>query len=147
MTNDSPTIPKPIAESYWVIEDRLLAGKYPGGKSLPELERRLGALLEAKFDAFIDLTQPGELPEYEGYLPKNVAYAREPIPDHGVPADPGQMVEIQKLLADFLAQGRRVYVHCRAGIGRTGTVVGCHLIENGLSGAEALVRLNELWQG
>ena len=85
MTNDSQPTHKPIAESYWVIEDRLLAGKYPGGKTLPDIERRLGVLLEAKFDAFIDLTEYDELPAYEGYLPPNVAYAREPIPDHGVP--------------------------------------------------------------
>jgi ADP-ribosylglycohydrolase len=146
MTNDSPVF-KPIAESYWVVPDRLLAGKYPGGKTAAELARRLGALLEAKFDAFIDLTQPGELPEYQSYLPSNVAYAREAIPDHGVPADPGQMPRIQRVLADFLAEGRRVYVHCRAGIGRTGTVVGCYLIANGMNGEDALSRLNELWQG
>ena len=147
MTNDSQPTVKPIAESYWVIPDRLLAGKYPGGKTLSEIERRLGALLDAKFDAFIDLTQPDELPDYESYLPPNVAYAREAIPDHGVPRDPLQMAEIMRLLDEFLAAGRRVYVHCRAGIGRTGTVVGCHLVERGLSGADAIAKLNELWQG
>ena len=39
-----------------------------------------------------------------------------------------------------------VYLHCRAGIGRTGTVVGCLLAENGLSGQAALEELNRLWQ-
>jgi len=147
MANDSPPTNKPIAESYWVAEERLLAGKYPGGKTLPELERRLGVLLEAKFDAFIDLTEPGELPPYESYLPPDVAYVRMPIVDHGVPADTAQMTGIMRQLDEFLAAGRRVYLHCRAGIGRTGTVVGCHLVERGLSGEAALARLNELWQG
>jgi ADP-ribosylglycohydrolase len=40
-----------------------------------------------------------------------------------------------------------VYVHCRAGIGRTGMVVACHLIDHGgLAPDAALIRLNELWQ-
>ena len=88
MPNAIKPVIKPVAESYWVIEDRLLAGKYPGGKNAQEVERRLGALLAAGFDAFIDLTEPGELPPYEIYLPGHVRYARKPIPDHGVPREP-----------------------------------------------------------
>ena len=39
------------------------------------------------------------------------------------------MREILDCLDDALRSGRKVYVHCRAGIGRTGTVVGCLLVE------------------
>jgi ADP-ribosylglycohydrolase len=138
--------PKPLAESYWVIPDRLLAGKYPGGKNLKELERRLGPLLDAGFDGFLDLTEEGEVPGYVDYLPDTVDHVRMPIPDHGVPRDDAYMAEILVELDKMLAAGRRVYVHCRAGIGRTGTVVACHLIEQGLTPEDALTRLNEFWQ-
>jgi len=142
MTNS----PKPLADSYWVIPGKLLAGKYPGGKNLKDLERRLGTLLEAGFNGFLDLTENGELPPYEAYLPADVLYRRTPITDHGTPRDAAHMAEIQAELGAMLADGRRVYVHCRAGIGRTGTVVGCYLIEQGLQASDALARLNELWQ-
>lgn len=146
MANASTPKAKPIGESYWVIEDRLLAGRYPGGKNAAEAERRLGTLLDAGFDAFIDLTEPGELPPYDPYLPKHVLYTRKPIPDHGTPDELAQMSEILAALDAALDAGRRVYLHCRAGIGRTGTVVACHLIEHGLEGSAAVERLNELWR-
>jgi ADP-ribosyl-[dinitrogen reductase] hydrolase len=45
-----------------------------------------------------------------------------------------------------VAVGRHVYVHCRAGVGRTATVIGCYLAEQGLDGRAALNQLNRLWQ-
>src|SRR5688500_18629202 len=141
-----PNVRKPVAESYWVIPDRLLAGRYPGGKNPRETERRIAAFVEAGFDTFLDLTEAGELPPYDIYLPGRVEHFRRPIPDHGVPRAPEHMADALAVLRNALAAGRRVYVHCRAGIGRTGTVVACHLMDCGLEPRDALIQLNELWQ-
>jgi ADP-ribosyl-[dinitrogen reductase] hydrolase len=136
----------PLPNSYWVLPGRLLAGEYPGGPT-PELTReRLSRLLEAGIDCFLDLTQPQELTPYEPLLPTDVDYLRCSIPDHGIPTEPGGMAEIMQSLRGALREGRVVYLHCRAGIGRTGMVTGCLLAEQGLSGEEALAELNRLWR-
>jgi hypothetical protein len=57
------------------------------------------------------------------------------------------MAEILAELDAALSEGRRVYVHCRAGIGRTGTVIACHLVGGGLTGEAAVAELNSLWLG
>jgi hypothetical protein len=107
----SASPPKPLADSYWVIPGKLLAGKYPGAKKLQDLERRLGPILDAGFNAFIDLTESGEMPPYEAYLPDGVVYRRKPIGDHGVPRDAAYMGEILAELAELLEAGHRVYLH------------------------------------
>jgi ADP-ribosylglycohydrolase len=146
--NDAP--PAPIGDAYWVEPGRLLAGAYPGTDDDEALRARLTRLLEAGIDCFLDLTEPGELAPYEQLLPgpygrDAVVYLRKPIRDHGLPAGVGQMVEILDELDAALAEGRRVYLHCRAGIGRTNVVVGCWLARRGHAGEAALERLNALW--
>jgi ADP-ribosyl-[dinitrogen reductase] hydrolase len=136
----------PLPNSYWVIPGRLLAGEYPGGRTDIDTDTRIERLLQAGIDAFLDLTKPAELPPYHTRLPFSVEYDRKPIRDHGVPDHPAQMTEIVELLLDALARGRKVYVHCRAGIGRTGMAMACLLIERGLTSHAALDELNRLWQ-
>ena len=59
------------------------------------------------------------------------------IPDLTCPSRE-TMTRILDRIDELLEGGEVVYVHCRAGIGRTGTVVGCYLVRHGMSGPEAL---------
>jgi hypothetical protein len=136
---------RPLPNSYWVIPGRLLAGEYPGGADFTDSRARLARVRDAGIDYFVDLTEEGELPPYRHLLPFHIKYLRCAIADHDVPGD---VVRVQKLLADMrtaLAAGRCIYVHCRAGIGRTGLIMGCYLAEEGGDGKAAIKRLNQLW--
>jgi ADP-ribosylglycohydrolase/protein-tyrosine phosphatase len=145
-TDDSP----PIPNSYWVQPGRLLAGEYPGAMSRADAMERVRKLLAAGVTSFIDLTEEGELPEYDNLLPelteRRVRYRRLPVLDHSVPESPAHMARILDLLESELNAGQCVYLHCRAGIGRTGTAVGCFLVRGGLTNDEAYEHLQLLWK-
>ncbi len=132
--------------SYWVLPGQLLAGEYPGAAEADSTRERLERLLAAGIDCFIDLTQEQELPPYADLLPASIQYYRQPIRDHAIPKQPEHMRAILEVIESSLSSGRCVYVHCHAGIGRTGTVIGCLLVERGLSGDQALEALNRAWQ-
>ena len=128
-----------------------MAGEYPGAQSEEQAERKLASLLDIGVRRFVDLTEDGELEPYEALLQRlawergvDVTYARHPIRDVGVPRDEATMCGILDELAAAQRDGVAAYVHCWGGIGRTGTVVGCHQVERGYSAARALERIEEL---
>lgn len=143
---------RPIAESYWVQPGRFLAGEYPGHFDSERARRRLDAFLEAGFDTFIDLTRQGEMNPYAKILSEqgqaygvHTQYFRFPIGDYGLPS-PALMKAILDQVDESLGAGRKIYLHCWGGIGRTGTSVGCYLVRHGLNGEQSLRQLAEWWQ-
>jgi hypothetical protein len=137
---------RPLPNTYWVIPGRLLAGEYPLGADDADARPRLALLREAGIDYFVDLTEDGELPGYRHLLPAHSQHVRSAIADTWVPKNVAQMQHILSDIRAALALGRCIYVHCRAGIGRTGLVVGCFLAEEGGGGKAALKLLNRLWR-
>ncbi|MGB9329315.1 MAG: protein-tyrosine phosphatase family protein, partial [Steroidobacteraceae bacterium] len=138
--------PLPLSNSYWALPGRVLAGEHPAGATEEATRERLKSLLAAGVSCFIDLTEPHECAAYAQELPPSVDYHRKSIPDHGLPGSPARMSEILACVRAALRDGGTVYLHCRAGIGRTGMTVGCLFAEAGRSGEEALEELNQLWQ-
>lgn len=146
------SLARPNDNTYWVQANRLLAGEYPGVRNEKESIQKLLRFLDLGVNAFLDLTEAHELLHYEMPLRTMAAkagidcvYRRMPIRDADVPHKPQLMKDILLQINTWIAENRNVYVHCWGGVGRTGTVVGCHLVQNGYSGAEARQRIKQLW--
>lgn len=148
---------RPNSNCYWVEPGRFLAGEYPATRDFDGTRTKLASYLDAGITFFLDLTEeyefdyPGSLCAYEVMLQQeaskrgvSVHYRRMPIVDMSVPSKQ-EMDEILATVEDALKQGHKVYVHCWAGIGRTGTVIGCYLVQKGFTGKEALEQIAQWW--
>ena len=89
---------------------------------------------------FVDLTQVGELEPYAAHVEPPTRYLSMPIRDFSVPTREALIAILDEIDAE-LGNGGVVYVHCWAGCGRTGVVVGSWLVRHGVDPREALRRI------
>lgn len=140
----------PFVHAWWVEPGRVLAGEYPGDPEPAVARHRVDLLVDAGVRTFVDLTTPadglapyapivGEVAEARGL---DVRHAPFPIPDFGVVED--HRYDDVLAIIDGAATRGAVYVHCWGGIGRTGTVIGCLLADDGLGYDEVVARLAAL---
>lgn len=147
---------RPIPNSYWATPF-LVACEYPWSPTNPQ-KPKLDALLRSGVRTFIDLTECGELSPYANILcsrstllgidTSTIEYHRFPIQDRSLPESLDQMHRVLDVLRDNEERGRISAVHCRGGIGRTGMVIGCWLVESGIAknGEQALGIIAKEWQ-
>lgn len=133
---DSPARPHP--NCYWLLPGRVLCGEHPRRVG----PRGLQAIVEAGVTHFIDLT--GSLDGLIAYAPVGAQRLSHPITDYGVPTVAGMRATLDAA-AQALEAGGVIYLHCKAGIGRTGTVAACLLVEHGFEPEEALELLQRKW--
>jgi hypothetical protein len=147
-------IPKPFPQSYWVRDNLLCAGHYPGALDKYERDTKLAALLDCQIRWMINLIPAGEKGRngepFDPYEPVLQALAlsrgqaieclRISFPD-GTAPERSTMTTILDTIDASVAAGESVYVHCWGGHGRTSTVVGCYLIRHGVSPQDAIEQI------
>lgn len=149
---------KPFPRSYWVRDYDFLAGYTPADGDHQKMAMKLSSLLKAGIYTFINLMEPDEK-DYTGGLfeqyqeplrdiaraqQRVITYHNIPIVDKNIPTRE-TMRQILNTINASLAEGKPVYVHCWGGKGRTGTVVGCWLVDSGFAdGASALEMIKDL---
>jgi len=139
-----------FVHAWWVQRGRLLAGEYPGHPDPVRARQKVDLLVDAGVRTFVDLTTPADrLAPYQSHLDE-VGKARQldvrreefPIPDFDVVED-HRYDDVLATIEQSTTRGA-VYVHCWGGIGRTGTVIGCLLAEEGLDYPQVVERLSSL---
>lgn len=126
-------------------------GEHPAYPSRSATGDRLQRFIQAGVTCFVDLTEVREISAYQASLPatswtgRSIAYLREPIRDHGLPDSREVVARVLGRIDEALAAGHVVYLHCRAGIGRSALVAGCWLASRRGTSEYTLDELQDLW--
>jgi len=105
----------------WLIKGRVAGVPLPG--IVRDVDYDLDALREVGVTRLVSLTEtPFPPPLAEGY---GIACHASPIPDMHAPSE-DQMVRLCQEIDRFVADQEVLAVHCKAGLGRTGTVLAAY---------------------
>ena len=124
-------ISRPLYQSYYIPNSGcVFAGEYPGDRSDDVAKTKIAQMTHFGVNHFIDLTEAGELRPYTKLLPSGTTYTRFPVKDCEAPED---LIDTRRLINHIRQLTRQnsgyIYVHCRGGLGRAGTIIACLLAE------------------
>lgn len=122
----------------WVDEWIAASGK-------PMTMKQLKWIKSQGVDVIISLTEQPLPSEWIKQL--GVEYMHFPIEDHSAP-DPETLKQIIDRIIALVSSGKRLLIHCAAGLGRTGTVLAAYLVVcKGVSGEKAIKAVRRLRPG
>jgi protein-tyrosine phosphatase len=120
-------------------------------RSGERLAREMAHLREQGVDVLASLLSPKEVsdlrldPERDVAAEAGIEFLSFPIEDHGLPASDVAVTRFTAALAQRVAEGKTVVVHCRAGIGRSSLMAAVTLmrLEPGLDAEAAAARISQ----
>lgn len=138
----------PATPLYWI--DRVAPGKlaiFARPRGGDWLDDEISAWKSAGVDVVVSLLTPTE--ETEFLLEKEREQARQagidftslPIVDRELPATRDELIAVAHRLAESIRLGKKVAIHCRAGIGRSTMLAAATLVALGEQPAQALEQI------
>lgn len=111
-----------------------------------DLEKDLASIKEWGATIVISLIEEHEFQELDvARLPDitrrlGMTWHHLPIRDQYPPGDPFQekWAKVGREIVGALQAGQRIFVHCKGGLGRAGTIAACLLIESGIQPEQAM---------